>query len=212
MSEIRFVYFDLGNVLARFDVQRACLNLHQRWAVDPEQVFEHLWTSGLQDRFEHGELSPDQFADAARRALQLDAQQAPTPELLDLLSDMFDPIEEMVDVIEAVRGVGVPVGILSNTCHAHWQWLLSRGYRAVGGPFASVILSFEHGAMKPHGSLYQIAAERAAVPPRAILFFDDRIENVIAAQQSGWQAHQFTDAEAAREVLRCKGVLTSCRL
>ncbi len=207
MGSVRFVYFDLGNVLATFDVQRACRNLQRRWAVDPEQVFAKIWTSGLQDRFEHGELSAEQFAEAARAALGLDQQHAPTAELLDLLSDMFDPIHEMVEIVDAVRNAGTALGILSNTCQAHWQWLLRQRYAAIHGPFHSVILSYEHGAMKPHQSLYRIAEDRTGVVPEAILFFDDRLENVAAAINSGWQAHRFTDAKTAREVLRWKGVL-----
>jgi len=207
MCRVEFVYFDLGNVLARFDVQRACRNLQQRWALQPEEVFQAVWTSGLQDRLEHGHLTADEFADAARQTLALDRDAAPTEELLDLLCDMFDPIEEMVAVVDAVRHAGVPLGILSNTCHAHWQWLARQRYAALIGPFDSVILSYEHGAMKPHPSLYRIAGELAGVPPEAILFFDDRTENVAAAVASGWQAHLFTDAAGAREVLRWSGVL-----
>lgn len=206
-SEIRFVYFDLGNVLAKFDVQRACQNLHRRWQVDPADVLDKIWTSGLQDRFEHGQVSDQQFADAARSALGLDEQRVPTAELLDLLSDMFDPIHEMAEIVDAVRYTGTPIGILSNTCVAHWQWLGRQQYAAMGGPFHSVILSYEHGVMKPRRSLYRIATELSGAAPESILFFDDRLENVTAAAHSGWQAHQFTDAIAAREVLRSKRVL-----
>jgi HAD superfamily hydrolase (TIGR01509 family) len=207
MSRVQFVYFDLGNVLARFDPGRACRNVQQRWAVDPQHVYEAIWTSGLQDRLEHGQLTAEEFAEAARQALGLDRKAAPTEELFDRLSDMFDPIEEMVAIVDAVRLAGVPLGILSNTCHAHWQWLAKQRYAAVLGPFDSVILSYEHGVMKPHPSLYRVAGELAGVSPEAILFFDDRAENVAAAVASGWQAHLFTDAAMAREVLRWSGVL-----
>ncbi len=207
MSAVEFVYFDLGNVLARFDPERACRNLQRRWAVAPEDVLQAVWTSGLQERLEHGQLTAEEFAAAARQTLGLDPARAPTEELLERLCDMFEPIEEMVAVVDAVRSSGVPLGILSNTCHAHWQWLARQRYAALLGPFDSVILSYEHGVMKPHPSLYRVAGEWAGVAPEAILFFDDRAENVAAAVVSGWQAHLFTDAARAREVLRWSGVL-----
>lgn len=207
MKPVEFVYFDLGNVLARFEPERACRNLQRRWAVEPQQVYQAIWTSGLQERLEHGQLSAEEFAHAVRLALGLNERTAPTSDLLDLLCDMFDPIEEMVEVVAAVRDSGVPLGILSNTCHAHWQWLAKQRYAALLGRFDSVILSYEHGVMKPHPSLYRVAGEMAAVAPEAILFFDDRAENVAAAVASGWQAHLFTDAASAREVLRWSGVL-----
>jgi 2-haloacid dehalogenase len=70
-----------------------------------------------------------------------------------------------------------------------------------------VILSYEHGLMKPHLSLYRIAAEKTGEDAASILFLDDRADNVAAAVASGWRAHQFTDAGSAREVLRVAGVL-----
>jgi glucose-1-phosphatase len=207
MAAVQFVYFDLGNVLAKFDVDRACRNLHGRWGIEPAEVFEKIWTSGLQDRFEHGEVNAEQFTEIIRSEFGLAATASPTEELLDLLSDMFDPVEEMVEVVDAVRRSGIAMGILSNTCHAHWEWLRRQKYAAIAGPFHRVILSYEHGAMKPHPSLYRIATEMAGVPAEAILFFDDRTDNVVAAAEAGWQSYQFTDAASAREVLRLTAVL-----
>jgi len=208
IPNIRFVYFDLGNVLATFDVDRACRNVSHRWGVDPAAVRLAIWDSGLQDRFEHGEISAEQFADLIRRSLFLDRNSAPTEELLDRLCDMFDPVEEMISLVDDVRQSGMRLGILSNTCEAHWHWLLRAEYAALRGRFDQVILSFEHGIMKPHVSLYQIATDRSGESAHSILFFDDRLDNIAAARASGWQAHQFTDAPSAREVLRGTGVLS----
>lgn len=201
-----FVYFDLGNVLAQFDVDRACRNLQRRWALPPDAVRAAIWHSGLQDRFEHGEVTAEEFAEAIRCEFRLAPESAATADLLDLLSDMFEPVEEMVDVVDAVRAAGMPVGLLSNTCEAHWQWLQRQRYPALVGHFDRVILSYEHGIMKPHPSLHRLAEEASGVPPQSILFFDDRVENVEAALAAGWQAHRFTEAESARRVLRSAGV------
>jgi hypothetical protein len=134
-SPIEFVYFDLGNVLARFDVERACRNVANRWNVDAALVREALWTSGMQDRFEHGHEDDESFARWTRQSLKLDEATAPTRELLDQLSDMFDPIVEMESVVNDVRDSGMKLGILSNTCGAHWRWLLDAKYPSLRGPF-----------------------------------------------------------------------------
>ncbi|MGV3486926.1 MAG: HAD family hydrolase [Planctomycetaceae bacterium] len=207
IQPIEFVFFDLGNVLASFSVDRACQNVAKRWNVDPEIVRSSLWTSGMQDRFEHGHEDDESFATIARTALGLTIEDAPTGELLDLLSDMFDPVAEMESVVDAVRSSGKKLGILSNTCIAHWRWLQAADYPALRGPFHSVVLSYEIGVMKPHTDIYRHAATAAGVAPAAILFLDDRADNVEAALAHGWQAHQFTDAKSAREVLRWKGVI-----
>ncbi len=207
MRRIDFVYFDLGNVLASFDVHRACRNVARRWNVEPQRVHSGLWVSGLQDRFEHGELSSESFAEQARDVLGLSAETAPTQDLLRELSDMFEPIDEMAALVDAVRGVGIKLGILSNTCPAHWQFLLDEGYPSLRGPFDQLILSYEHGSMKPDRRLYEIARDSAGVDPGSILFLDDRLENVAAAKSCGWQAHQFTSPHVAVKLLRCLGVI-----
>jgi len=205
--KVEFVYFDLGNVLAAFDVDRACDNLAKRFGVEAKQVLATLWTSGAQHCYEHGHVDDEAFATLAREGLGLASDAASTDELLDLLSDMFEPIEPMADVVDAVRRNGVGVGILSNTCVAHWRWILEQDYPALRGNFDQIVLSYEHGVMKPTASIYKIAQRFAGCPPEAILFLDDRHENVEAAIQCGWQAFLFTDAPSAGELLRCTGVI-----
>lgn len=204
---IEFVYFDLGNVLARFDVARACHNVANRWGVDAGKVRDALWTSGMQDRFEHGHEDDESFAAWTRKSLGLDEKSASTRELLDHLSDMFDPIVEMESVVSEVRESGVKLGILSNTCGAHWRWLLDADYPSLRGPFDHLVLSYEVGFMKPHPAIYETAQKLAGVSPDKILFLDDRLDNVEAAIARGWKAYAFTDAKSARELLRCHGVI-----
>ena len=207
MQPIEFVYFDLGNVLAKFDVERACNNVALRFGVDPANVRHSLWTSGAQDRFEHGHEDDDSFAEIVRQSLGIAKDQAVTRELMNLLSDMFEPIQEMEPVVEEVRRSAIPHGILSNTCIAHWRWLMEANYPALQGPFDRIVLSYEIGVMKPSLAIYHHAQTVAAVDPAAILFFDDRVDNVEAALACGWQAYMFTDACAARELLRYQGVI-----
>lgn len=207
MRPVEFVYFDLGNVLASFDVERACCNVAKRWGVDPKSVLAALWTSGVQDRFEHGQEDHESIAKIARQAFGLNEQDASTRELLNSLSDMFEPVIEMESLVEAVRQAGTKVGILSNTCASHWQWLMEADYPALRGPFDSVVLSYKVGVMKPNAAIYHSAGNSAGVDSSAILFLDDRVDNVEAALACGWQAYLFTDAKAARELLRWRGVI-----
>jgi len=204
---IRFVYFDLGNVLATFDVDRACNNVAQRFGVDPEAVRHGIWSSGVQDRFEHGHEDEESFAAVVRECLSLTHESAATEELLSLLSDIFEPVDGMADIVDAVRQSGTRLGILSNTCAAHWRWIVAQDYAALHGRFDAVILSYEVGSMKPDVAIYHAAQVASGVAPDEILFFDDRVDNVDAALQRGWNASRFTDAKTAGEVLRYHGVL-----
>ena len=94
-GEIEFVYFDLGNMLVSFDPAIALGNVAGRFGVDPMKARDVLYESGLQDQFEHGQLTGHQFADAARIMFGLPESEMPTDDLLEAVSDMFSPIPVM---------------------------------------------------------------------------------------------------------------------
>jgi len=206
IPEIRFVYFDLGNVLVAFDPEVACANVAALFAVDRDRAHEVIYASGLQTRFEHGQLSGDQYADVVRRQLGRGSKTVATEDILEAISAMFWPIESMADSVRSVRASGIPIGVLSNTCVAHWQWILRQSYSAMRVEFEVTILSCEVGSMKPDAAIYQAAERAAGVPTHQILFLDDKIENVRGAQTRGWQSEQCLGGEQADAILRRYGV------
>lgn len=202
---IQFVYFDLGNVLLSFDPEVACRNAADLLSVPVDATRRAVYESGLQHRFEHGEVSGEQFARAVCDALQCDV--VSTPQLLDAVSDMFEPVPSMREVLEQVRAAGYGVGLLSNTCHAHWDWIVRQNYPPTSFAFDVTILSFEIGSMKPDPPIYEAAEQAIASDPSRILFLDDRPENVAGAHARGWVAEQCVGADQALNCLRRAGVL-----
>ncbi len=206
---IRFIYFDLGNVLVQFDPQQGCERLAGWLGVAAQDVRRVVWESGLQDEFEHGRISPPDFATRILIALDcndVDLQPSGQP-LLDFLSDMFTPLNQTLELVGDLQRQQIRFGILSNTCCAHWDWILRQPWDLPCRESVANILSFEVGAMKPQGRIYQVAQAAANVPPESIFFTDDRSENVAAATALGWQTHCFSDAFGLRNALRDRGVL-----
>ncbi|QDT02770.1 Alpha-D-glucose-1-phosphate phosphatase YihX [Rubripirellula lacrimiformis] len=206
-GRIRFVYFDLGNVLLSFDEAIAHANLAKLFGVSASHAKTAVYDSGLENRFEQGVYSPGQFATEVCLAIGATGN-PPTPaQICDAISDMFTPIDGMQGVMAAVRGLGFGVGILSNTCHAHWDWVVRHDYDVVLRRPDATILSYEIESMKPDGRIYEAAEAAAAVDPSEILFIDDKPENVAAAAQRGWQAKQCFGGREAVGVLGEMGVL-----
>lgn len=58
-----------------------------------------------------------------------------------------------------------------------------------------LIVSAEEGLAKPDEAIYLLAARRLGMPPQAILFVDDVLENVEGARQAGMQAFLFTNPQ-----------------
>ena len=209
----RYVFFDLGNVLVHFDPNVACRNVAQAAGASEESVYAALYGSGIEVRYERGELDDEAFADAFRREL---GRPVETSALLEGMSAMFEPHQAMLPLIRSLHqihqcGTELGLGILSNTCRAHWNWVQHQGWEVATGWFQDSVLSYEVGHMKPEPEIYQAAAETADVPPEHIFFTDDRLENVHAAQQAGWRAEVFHSPEQLARDLRDWG-LTSLAL
>jgi FMN phosphatase YigB (HAD superfamily) len=205
--DIEFVYFDLGNILLSFDPADACRSVGRRFGVSSQQARHALYDSGLEEQFEHGQLTPRQFAEGLRKQFDRSEQEISDAEIFDSISNMFVPIELMEGVLQKVKQSGCRVGLLSNTCHAHWDWIVRQQYRVMDFSFDATILSFEVGSMKPDSKIYQAAQSAAAAEPARILFLDDRHENVAAAINQGWRAQQCVGGESAVAVLRDHGCL-----
>jgi FMN phosphatase YigB (HAD superfamily) len=70
-----------------------------------------------------------------------------------------------------------------------------------------IIDSSEVGAIKPETKIFEIATERAGVPPEEIFFIDDSRVNVIAASKMKWNVMWFDDSHPDASVERVREAL-----
>ncbi|TWU42712.1 HAD family hydrolase [Novipirellula artificiosorum] len=202
MPRIEFVYFDLGNVLLSFDPERALTNMASGLGTTAREVEQSLYLSGLQDRYEHGEVTGEQVATILRNQFGRSEADLTTAAFLEAGSDMFTPIESMIETVTQVQRSGIRCGLLSNTCQSHWDWVNRPTWPVAAISWATQILSCEVGAMKPNPVIYEAAEKAAGTRPDQILFLDDREENVIAAMDRGWNAVQCFGGEQAEAALK----------
>ena len=188
----RFAYFDLGKVLVDFDHQFAVDNVAQLSACSPERVREVVFESGLQDRYETGLVECEQFAEEINQALDSALSVA---EVMESVSAIFSLNEPILRALNQMRLAEVPMGVLSNTCEAHWQWIVRQKWQIPGDWFRETVLSYEVQSMKPDSKIYEVCERRSGCDPAAIFFTDDREENVEAAHRRGWTTHLFQDVE-----------------
>lgn len=119
----------------------------------------------------------------------------------DAISDMFTPISEMAGVVADTKKTIGRIGILSNTCEAHWDWIRRMRSRILDQPIDEIVLSCRVESMKPDEKIYRVAQAQAGCQPSEILFVDDKEENVVAAQNLGWNAEVCLGGTSAIEVL-----------
>ena len=201
VEPVEFVYLDLGNVLLNFSYDIGARRLSTMTGRTADEILQFVFQGQLQIDYESGKISTEQFAAKFSQHFQtrIDHQ-----EIASAASEIFWPNAEIIPLVAGLYSSGMPLGILSNTCPAHWDFV-SRRYRFVDDFFPKKVLSFKVGFMKPAPQIYAFAAKLAGVVPQRILFFDDRVENVAAGKAFGFQAHLFRSALETANILRQSG-------
>ena len=108
--------------------------------------------------------------------------------LLDRMFAATELNDPMHDLVRAVRAAGLRTGLLSNS------WGVSAyPSHLFPGLFDAVVISAEVGMRKPEERIFQHAAARLGVDPRACVFIDDLEANVRAAEALGMTGLWHTD-------------------
>ena len=108
--------------------------------------------------------------------------------------------DEMWALAATFREAGGRLGMLSNGVPEIVARI--RSDRDLSALFDAVVISYEVQLAKPEPEIYRITLDRLGVPPGAALFVDDRLENIDAARELGFETLHFTgDVHALRQRL-----------
>lgn len=191
-KSIQFFYFDLGNVLLTFDHGLACKQIGDLCELPQSRVREVVFESELQEQYESGEISSEEFFETFCNRMQV---RPDFKRFCEAASAIFELNFPVVPIVTQLRSCGNRLGILSNTCPSHWDYVLNRPYTLLSKAFEHSILSYEVRCLKPQRGIYDLAIEKAECDPAEIFFVDDRPENVAGAVEAGIDAVVFTSAE-----------------
>ena len=202
-SHPEFIYFDLGKVILEFDRERAYRQMSAVAKISGEMIRSILEDGGLQIEYETGNVTSQQFYE---RFCEAAGTRAPFESILEAGSNMFHMNIPMIPVVTQLAAANYRLGILSNTCEAHWQFCAARKFGIMVEAFDVHLLSYRVGAMKPDEQIYAAAAQSAGLEPEQIFFVDDISANVEAARQFGFDAVLYTTVTEFVRELRCRGV------
>jgi putative hydrolase of the HAD superfamily len=86
----------------------------------------------------------------------------------------FELYDDALPVLEALRGHGLKIGLLSNSSRDLDEFVAHHGLRA-----DAVLTSHVHGKTKPHRTIFRAMLERLAVAPGEAVMVGDTIEDDI---------------------------------
>lgn len=193
---VRCVVFDLDGVIRHFDPDReAEAAAALGWT--PGAVAARSFRPELCGPLVVGECTRaewvarvgDAIGNAAVAAAWLDDRGAVDPSMLELIG--------------AVRSDGMRVSLLTNGTDTIADELAHLG---IADLFDDVFNTWDIGVAKPDPEIYAHVCRAIGAEPNEVVFFDDSLSNVVAAQGFGLRAHRFESATDCRRRLLQAGV------
>ncbi len=202
MAKIQAVIFDIGNVLIEWQPERfydRVIGAERRKA-----MFAEIDLHGINDLVDRGH----NFRDTIYAAADDNPDWAAEVRMWhDNWSEMATPaIDHSVRLLRALGAAGVPVFALSNfgiqtfdIAEPVYPFLKEFDRRYISGHMQEV---------KPGHRIYEMVEQDCGIAPEALLFVDDRAENIDTAAARGWQTHVFTGAQGWADRLVAENLLT----
>lgn len=197
------VIFDIGNVLIEWQPERfydAEIGQDRR-----REMFSRVDLHDMNERVDRGH--------PFRETIYQTALAYPdwTPEIRlwhDRWIEMATPaIDHSLRLLRALRTNGTPVFALSNF------GIDSFAYAETCYPFLAEFdrryISGHMGVTKPDPRIYALVEQDCDLAPEALLFVDDRADNIAAAADRGWQTHHFQHPQGWADRLVAAGLLTA---
>jgi len=206
---IQAVFFDMGGTIETFgytrelrlkttaDIQRRLLEAGLDLKVDTEELYEII-SSGLK-KYKAWSIATLEELPSQRvwRDFILAGHPFDPVRLSEVAEDLMLMIETdyyerrmrpgMAAVLEAIRQMGLKIGIISNV-NSRGQVPFNLAKYGIRHYFDPIVLSSEYGWRKPDPAIFHYAARLARVPTSACAYVGDRIaRDVLGARRAGFK-------------------------
>lgn len=187
--------FDIGNVLLRYDWE----SLLDSFSFAPEvrqKIASAVFLNADWERGDKGGITPEEWR-------ELFVENA--PELKEEICRVYGKLEGTIrpfpytkELVRTLKERGYQLYYLSN----YSQYLLqeTEKYMDFLEEFDGGIFSYTVQCIKPDSEIYRILLKRYGIVPERAVFFDDRPDNVEAAERLGIHGIVFTP-EVARGLM-----------
>jgi FMN phosphatase YigB (HAD superfamily) len=186
--KIKTIVFDFGRVVGFFDHHLTTKRLADHSGLPMEELHAHLFGNALEDDYESGRMSTEEFLQRLREVCRLTC---PDEIVANAWADIFWPNQEVCALLPLLKPrYRLLLGSNTNELHARQfcgqfaEWLL---------PFDALVLSYQIGVRKPKAGFFEHCTRLADGAPAECLFIDDLPTNVAGARACGWQGIVYTD-------------------
>lgn len=190
-SNVKFIYFDVGDVLLRF---AGGLSDISNLVGLPYEDCLRVWEE-MDDSICRGETDPQKLWERIKAVSNYKGKDI---NFVPFWVDHFEPIPEVHDLVRKLSR-DREVGILTNIYPGVFP--LAFDTRKIPRiPYASVIQSSEVHFVKPEQAIYDLAKKRAGIKPEEILFVDNNPAFLTPADSKGWNTFLFEPGKVSNNV------------
>ena len=197
------LFFDVGNVLIYFDLNKMFTKFADQNALAVDQLEDTFHQTDLLHEFERGLLDNETFYSEFSRVMGVEIDYSV---FHDIVTDIFEPNLEIIPIIKKLKKQGYPLFLLSNTNDIHFSYC--REKFPILSLFDQHVLSHEVGARKPDPEIYEYAVAKAKSTPADCFFVDDLVENIESARSFGMDAEVFVDNKTLIQQLQDRKIIT----
>jgi putative hydrolase of the HAD superfamily len=185
---IKTIVFDFGRVVGFFDHDLTSRRLAAHGYLPAEAYHNILFGRSLEDDYESGRISTDEFLRQVRDACRLTC----SDEIIAAAwADIFWPNPEICALLPQLKPhYRLLLGSNTNELHAR-QFL--RQFSDWLRPFDALVLSYEIGVRKPKRGFFEHCSRLAECAPAECLFIDDLPANVAGARACDWRGIVYTN-------------------
>jgi glucose-1-phosphatase len=204
LKDTETIIFDLGEVIIDLDSKRVIDQFQKYSDKSAEDIIRLISKSQDLIDYEVGKMTDVEFCQVVNELLSIELSQASFEAIWNSFLGIIklDKLHLMLALKEKFN-----VLILSNTNAIHQSAFDRRvGEHIPSKTMADMVhtayYSHELGLRKPDPHIYQKVIDLQNLNPAKTIFFDDRLENITAAQDSGIQAIQVTYSNQILDQLR----------
>lgn len=202
MADVRYLLFDMDNVLCDYDRAERLRILEDATGVAAADIDAQIFQSGFEDKADLGHYGPGPYVEEISRLLDVDMD---AETWLAARSRAMTPWPEMLALARDMK-TRRPVALLSNN-----SWLLRENIGRILPELPEIFagnlyFSAEIGLGKETPDVFAPLLGLLGWTAAETLFIDDSPDYIASAAAAGLQTHLFTGADDLRGTLAALGL------
>jgi glucose-1-phosphatase len=200
---IQNIIFDFGGVVLDIDPSMTLRELENLGIENTEVFMTDNFQENVINKFERGIITPEQFRQKVREALEAELTDQEIDEAWNAL--LLDIPKERIAVLEAAKE-NYRMFLLSNSNEIHYDVYvrdlqLRFGYREFDQLFDKSYFSFDLHLSKPNPEIFEFVINQHQLVPEETLFIDDTLEHILAARKLGLKTYHLQKPERLRDFI-----------